>query len=76
MNPGIIDSVEELSKLSPDELTEKLLDPKYNKQNLRELVRRALFSRNEFKQAHAYQYAERERAEQKLEELEQKVAGF
>ncbi|MBP3038079.1 hypothetical protein J9303_00970 [Bacillaceae bacterium Marseille-Q3522] len=39
---NIIDNVSKLMLLADDELTEILLQEKYNKQNLRELVRRAL----------------------------------
>lgn len=38
----IIDEVYKLSKLSSEDLTEKLCEDKYNKANLRELARRAI----------------------------------
>lgn len=38
----IIDDVKKLLELNDDELNEKLLEPKYNKANLRELLRRTL----------------------------------
>lgn len=45
----IIDNVHELMKLSRDELNEVLLDEKYNKAMLRELVRRSINTAQDYK---------------------------
>jgi hypothetical protein len=45
----IIDNVHELMKLSRDELDEVLLDEKYNKAMLRELVRRSINTAQDYK---------------------------
>jgi len=52
---NLIDDVHELMKLSESELTEKLLDDKYNKANLRELVRRSLKLASDYEKAYHYQ---------------------
>lgn len=46
---NIIDNVHDLMKISDDELTETLLDEKYNKALLRELVRRSIHMANDYK---------------------------
>lgn len=51
----MIDSVNDLMKLTEDELTEKLLDDKYNKANLRELVRSSFKKIYEYKTAFEYE---------------------
>lgn len=51
----IIDSVQDLMKLSREELDEVLLSEKYNKSNLRELVRNSLKVANEYKSAFEYE---------------------
>lgn len=59
----IIDDVNKLMDLSADELTEALLKPTYNnKANLRELVRRSLYSAETYKKAY-------ENEKEKVEEL-------
>ena len=58
--------IEDLINLSEDELNEVLLDGKYNKANLRELVRRALSRTKTYKEAFEYQLSEKEKlAEEK-----------
>ncbi|WP_394139068.1 hypothetical protein [Cytobacillus oceanisediminis] len=49
MNNGIIDDVESLMSLTEEELTEKLLEDKYNKANLRELIKRTIDRANTYK---------------------------
>jgi hypothetical protein len=66
MNRNIIDSVNELMKLTEDELTEALLDEKYNKANLRELVKRSLGTAKEYKQAFEYEKSEEKKETDKL----------
>lgn len=61
-NNKIIDSVLKLIELSDDEIDELLLDEKYNKANLRELVRRSLKATKEYKRALEYEQNEREEA--------------
>lgn len=51
MSNKIIDEVQGLMELSIDELDEVLLDDKYNKANLRELVRRTLKEASKYKTA-------------------------
>ncbi|MCK2000380.1 hypothetical protein MZM54_03115 [[Brevibacterium] frigoritolerans] len=45
----IMDDVKELMKLNDDELTEKLLEPKYGKALLREQLRRTLVMAEHYK---------------------------
>ncbi|QQO41034.1 hypothetical protein 015DV002_80 [Bacillus phage 015DV002] len=54
----IIDEVNYLMTLSDDELNELLISEKYNKANLRELVRRTLKVANEYKKAFEYETSE------------------
>ncbi|QQO41311.1 hypothetical protein 015DV004_95 [Bacillus phage 015DV004] len=54
----IIDEVNYLMSLSDDELNELLISEKYNKANLRELVRRTLKVANEYKKAFEYETSE------------------
>lgn len=62
-NKLLHDPVELLGKTSED-LREILIDPKYNKANLRELVRRTIYIAKVYKEAFEY---ERERAERLAE---------
>lgn len=55
MNNKIIDNPHKLMKLSRDELDDILLQEKYNKALLRELVRRSLTVANDYKQALEYE---------------------
>ncbi|GLO66179.1 hypothetical protein [Oceanobacillus kimchii] len=55
MNERIIDNVDYLLGLSEDELNELLIDDKYNKANLRELVKRTLKYANDYKKAFEYE---------------------
>ncbi|MGD8190194.1 hypothetical protein ACQCN2_09445 [Brevibacillus ginsengisoli] len=55
MSGKIIDDVEELLELTDDELSELLQQNKYNKSNLRELVRRTLKEVREYKGAFYYE---------------------
>lgn len=57
----IIDDVQTLMGLSDNELTEVLLDEKYNKANLRELVRRSLKEAIEYKNAFYYEKQQHEK---------------
>jgi hypothetical protein len=60
MSERIIDDVEYLMGVSSFKLDEILTDPKYNKANLRELVRRSLSVANEYKEAFEYERYEKE----------------
>lgn len=64
--PNLLENINELMGLSKDELTEVLLDEKYNKANLREQLRRSISTANEYKRAFEYQKQlnEKERKEQ------------
>lgn len=66
MNQKIIDDINKLLGFSDDELNEVLLDDKYNKANLRELVRRVLFNIKEYKNAFEYERHKRLSLEEKL----------
>lgn len=54
----IIDDVQHLMSLNEESLNELLLNEKYNKANLRELVRRTLKVANEYKNAFEYEVSE------------------
>lgn len=58
MSKKIIDDVRDLMALPEPVLNELLLDEKYNKANLRELVKRILKVTNEYKTAFEYQISE------------------
>lgn len=58
MSEKIIDEVNYLMTLTDDELNELLISEKYNKANLRELVRRTLKTANEYKKAFEYEISE------------------
>ncbi|MEK3955835.1 MULTISPECIES: hypothetical protein [unclassified Psychrobacillus] len=58
MTKSMIDEVKELLALTETELDEILLSEKYNKANLRELVRRCLQVANEYKIAFEYEISE------------------
>lgn len=58
MSNKIIDDVEYLMSLNENELNDVLLNDKYNKQNLRELLRRTLKKTNEYKKAFEYEKSE------------------
>lgn len=66
MSNKIIDDVEYLMNLNEDELNVALLDEKYNKQNLRELVRRTLKSTNDYKKAFEYEKSEEKKETDRL----------
>lgn len=76
MSERIIDDVDQLLKLSSDELTEVLLENKYNKQNLRVLVKRSLQSVKTYKDAFEYQLLEKEKAEEKIERAKQQISAI
>lgn len=63
----IIDEVQDLMKLPEDELTELLLEEKYNKAILRELVRRTLKVANDYKKAFEYEHSKNEELEERIE---------
>ncbi len=52
--PSIIDDVDKLMEMSREELDEVLLDKKYNKALLRELVRRCLYKAKNYKKEYDY----------------------
>ncbi|MED2944234.1 hypothetical protein P4284_22760 [Bacillus swezeyi] len=58
MTKKIIDEVNDLMTLTDDELNDLLINEKYNKANLRELVRRTLKVANEYKKAFEYEISE------------------
>ena len=69
MSVPMIDNVQELMKLNEDELNERLLEPKYNSSNLRELIRRSLGKAKEYEKAWEYENQKREECEEKLQNL-------
>ncbi|MFT0803341.1 hypothetical protein VSK91_21965 [Bacillus swezeyi] len=58
MTKKIIDKVNDLMTLTDDELNDLLTNEKYNKVNLRELVRRTLKVAIEYKKAFEYEISE------------------
>lgn len=58
MATKLIDDVKYLMGLNEDELEEILLNEKYNKQNLRELIKRTLKVTSEYKKAFEYEISE------------------
>lgn len=70
MTRSIIDDVEHLMSVSDDELTEILLQEKYNKVLLRELVRRSLKATKEYKKAWGYEKNDRKDTEEFLKKYE------
>ncbi|PAC96345.1 hypothetical protein [Bacillus paralicheniformis] len=61
MTKKIIDKVNDLMTLTDDELNDLLTNEKYNKANLRELVRRTLKVANEYKKAFEYETSEKKK---------------
>lgn len=51
----LIDEVEDLLTMDEDQLLDVLIQDKYNKPNLRELIRRILKKTKEYKQAFEYE---------------------
>lgn len=74
VNKGILDDVNKLMTLTEEDLTDVLLDKKYNKALLRELVRRSLRVANDYKNALEYEKNEREETEEILKLYEHKNA--
>ncbi|MNW62898.1 hypothetical protein D3C74_410550 [compost metagenome] len=72
----IIDDIKELVLLSPEKLDEKLLEEKYNKPNLRELVRRNLKEIKEYKSAFEYQLKVNEDQAKPLETIRSMIDNF
>lgn len=72
----ILDDVDVLMDLTRDELDEILLNPKYNKANLRQLLRISLGSMKTYKNAWQYERSEKEKAEEKLDEMKDKLRNF
>ncbi|KZE65114.1 hypothetical protein AV545_04110 [Paenibacillus jamilae] len=72
----IIDDIKELVLLSPEKLDEKLLEEKYNKPNLRELVRRSLKEIKEYKSAFEYQLKVNEDQAKQLETIRSMIDNF
>lgn len=73
MVQNILDDVENLMKLSRDELDEILLDPKYNKANLRQLLRISLGRIQTYKKAWEYERSQKEKLEEKVENMKEKI---
>ncbi|PGP12615.1 hypothetical protein COA01_32890 [Bacillus cereus] len=69
----IIDDIESLRLLSDDELSEKLLEEKYNKANLRELIKRILKQLSEYEAAFEYQVALNKEKNEQLEDVRKKI---
>jgi hypothetical protein len=69
----LIDDVNKIMELSEDELNELLIHNKYNKANLRELLRRTLASTKEYKKVYEYERTVREQKEEQLESCLNKV---
>ncbi|MGV6935956.1 hypothetical protein ACWA2B_10620 [Paenibacillus sp. CMM36] len=72
----IIDDIKELVLLSPEKLDKKLLEEKYNKPNLRELVRRSLKEIKEYKSAFEYQLKVNEAQAKQLETISSMIDNF
>lgn len=72
----ILDDGEVLMNLSREELDEILMDPKYNKANLRQMLRISLGSMKTYKNAWQYEQSKREMAEEQLEEMKDKLRNF
>ncbi|MGM1044832.1 MAG: hypothetical protein ACQEXX_01660 [Bacillota bacterium] len=72
----IIDDIKELELLSLEELDEKLLEEKYSKANLRELVRRSLKEIREYKGAFKYQLKVNEVQAKQLETIRSMIDNF
>lgn len=70
MARSIIHDIEHLMSVSDDELTEILLQDKYNKALLRELVRRSLRTAKEYKMAWEYEKDDRKDTEEYLKNYE------
>lgn len=69
----IIDDIESLRLLSDDELSEKLLEEKYNKANLRELIKRILKQLFEYEAAFEYQVELNKEKNEQLEDVRKKI---
>lgn len=64
--PNLLDDVNDLMKLSEEELDERLLDPKYNKALLRELVRRSIKMANDYQKLYQYKKEMEENIEERV----------
>lgn len=64
---SLLDNVRKLLDLPEDELRELLLDEKYNKANLREMIRRLIKQTKEYKRAFEYEREANKELEEKLE---------
>ncbi|MGX5609575.1 hypothetical protein ACWKTZ_24695 [Bacillus cereus] len=69
----IIDDIESLRLLNDDELSEKLLEEKYNKANLRELVKRILKQLSEYEAAFEYQVGLNKEKDEQLDDIRKKI---
>ena len=77
MGNEIIDDVEYALSLKEEELNELLLNEKYNKANLRELLRRTLKVTNEYKRAFEYEKSEAKKYKEALRCIEKNhCCGF
>ena len=72
----IIDDIKDLMLLSPEKLDEKLLEEKFNKANLRELVRRSLKEIKEYKSAFEYQLKVNEAQAEQMETIRSTFDNF
>ncbi|KAF6565403.1 hypothetical protein G9G63_09605 [Paenibacillus sp. EKM202P] len=72
----IIDDTKELVLLSPEKLDDKLLEEKYNKANLRELVRRSLKEVKEYKSAFEHQLKVNEAQAKQLKTIRSMIDDF
>ncbi|UZN53034.1 hypothetical protein [Bacillus paralicheniformis] len=75
MSEKIINEVNYLMTLTDDELNELLNNEKYNKANLRELVRRTLKVANEYKKAFEYETSEEKKETDESLKLYERTGG-
>lgn len=69
----LLDRIEDLMKLNRDELDEVLLQEKYNKANLREVIRRALAVANDFEDSYEHLNKVREEELEALRKAARKI---
>lgn len=73
---AIIDNANDLMNMSEDELRERLLDPTYNKQNLRELVRRCVSNQQELVQLVEFYKEKVSEKEEQMNAIQKQASTF
>lgn len=71
--PHILDNVTDLMKLSRGDLDDIICDDKYNKANLRQLLREALATANDYQKL--YEYEKQKNKKSKTEEPLERLLG-